>query len=56
MADHIALSYPNLDQVMAHLRSRNVKIQEGPYKLGDTRAIMIEDPDGLSIEILEMKN
>jgi hypothetical protein len=55
VADHIALSYPSLDQVIAHLRSRNVKIVEGPYKLADTRAIMIEDPDGLSIEILEAK-
>lgn len=56
VVDHIALSYPNLDQVIAHLRTKGVKILEGPYKLGDTRAIMIEDLDGLGVEILEARN
>jgi catechol 2,3-dioxygenase-like lactoylglutathione lyase family enzyme len=56
VVDHIALSYPNLDQVIAHLRDKGVKILEGPHKLGDTRAIMIEDLDGLSIELLEARN
>jgi hypothetical protein len=27
----------------------------GPYKFGETRAIMIEDPDGLGLELIEMK-
>jgi hypothetical protein len=39
---------------MARLKVTNVPMQ-GPYKFGDTRAIMIEDPDGLGLELIEMK-
>ena len=27
---------------------------KGPYKFGDTRAILIDDPDGLGLELIEM--
>jgi hypothetical protein len=40
---------------VAHLKSKNIPILEGPYKLGDTRAILIEDLDGLALELLEVK-
>jgi catechol 2,3-dioxygenase-like lactoylglutathione lyase family enzyme len=53
--DHIGLAYPDLDAVMAHLRTQNVAILEGPYKFGETRAILIEDPDGLAFELIEVK-
>jgi catechol 2,3-dioxygenase-like lactoylglutathione lyase family enzyme len=55
VVDHVALSYPDLDAVVAHLKSKNIPILEGPYKLGDTRAILIEDLDGLALELLEVK-
>lgn len=54
VVDHIGLSYPSLDPVIAHLKTRNVRI-EGPYKFGDTRAILIADIDGLGFELIEMK-
>jgi hypothetical protein len=53
VVDHLGFTYPNLDAVIAHLKSRNIPILEGPYKLGDTRAIMIEDLDGLALELIE---
>jgi hypothetical protein len=53
VVDHVALTFPDLNVVMAHLKSMNVPITRGPYAFGDTRAIMIEDPDGLGIELIE---
>jgi catechol 2,3-dioxygenase-like lactoylglutathione lyase family enzyme len=54
VVDHLALAYPNLDQVIAHLKATGVRIDKGPYRFGDTRAVMIHDPDGLSLELLEV--
>lgn len=54
VVDHVALTFPDLNVVMARLKATNVPIVRGPYKFGDTRAIMIEDPDGLGIELIEM--
>ena len=45
--------YPELDDVIAHLESKMVPILEGPYTLDDTRAILIEDPNGLAYELIE---
>jgi len=53
VVDHVALAYPNLDVVMAHLQATGVPITRGPYPFGRTRAIMIEDLDGLSLELIE---
>ena len=39
---------------MAHLKATGVPIVRGPYKFGDTRAILIEDLDGLGLELIEM--
>ena len=55
VVDHIGLSYPSLDPVIAHLKAANVRILEGPYKFADTRAILIEDIDGLAFELIEAK-
>jgi hypothetical protein len=55
VVDHIALAYPDLDVVIAHLKTTGVPIVRGPYALGDTRAILIDDLDGLGIELLEAK-
>jgi catechol 2,3-dioxygenase-like lactoylglutathione lyase family enzyme len=55
LADHIALSVANLDAWVAKLRSENVKFLEQPYKLGDTRAVMIEGPSKEALELVEVK-
>ena len=55
VVDHVALAYPDLDAVMAHLNATGVPIFEGPYAFGDTRAIMIQDLDGLSLELIEIR-
>ena len=55
VVDRIGLAYPDLNAVMAHLKATNVPILEGPYKFGDTRAILVEDPDGLAFELVEAK-
>ena len=51
--DHVAFTVENLDALMARLRAAKVKVIEGPYKFGDARAFMIEDPDGLAIELID---
>ena len=55
VVDHVALAFPDLDAVMARLKATNVTIAKGPYKFGDTRAVMIEDLDGLGLELVETK-
>jgi catechol 2,3-dioxygenase-like lactoylglutathione lyase family enzyme len=53
VVDHVALSYPDLDPVIAHLKAAGIPIEKGPYKFGGMRAVMIKDPDGLSLELIE---
>jgi len=55
VVDHVALSYPDLDAVIAHLKATGVPIENGPYSFGTSRAVMIKDPDGLSLELIESK-
>jgi catechol 2,3-dioxygenase-like lactoylglutathione lyase family enzyme len=53
--DHVAFTVERLDDLVARLRRASVKVIEGPYAFGDTRAVMIEDPDGLAIELIERR-
>ena len=53
--DHVAFSVERVDALVARLRRANVKVLEGPYAFGDTKAYLIEDPDGLSIELIERR-
>ena len=39
--------------MLAHLAATGVQILEGPYRFGDTRAVVIEDLDGLALELIE---
>jgi catechol 2,3-dioxygenase-like lactoylglutathione lyase family enzyme len=55
LADHVGLSVGNLDAWVAKLRAEQVKFLEQPYKLGDTRAVMIEGPSHEAIELVEIK-
>lgn len=51
--DHVAFTVRDFDALLARLRTAGVTVLEGPYRFGDTRAVMIEDPDGLAIELVE---
>jgi catechol 2,3-dioxygenase-like lactoylglutathione lyase family enzyme len=55
LADHIALSVSNLDAWVTKLRGEGVKFLEEPYKLGETRALMIEGPSHEALELVEVK-
>jgi len=54
LADHIALSVADLDAWVAKLRGEGVRFLEEPYKLGTTRAAMIEGPSREAIELVEV--
>jgi catechol-2,3-dioxygenase len=51
--DHVAFTVERFDDLVARLRRANVTIIEGPYAFGEAKAVMIEDPDGLAIELIE---
>ena len=53
--DHFALSVSNLDAWIAKLRAEGVQFLEQPYKVGDSRAVMIEGPSREAIELVEIK-
>jgi len=55
LQDHIALSVGDLDAWIEKLRREGVKFLEEPYRLGDTRAIMIEGPSREALELVEVK-
>jgi catechol 2,3-dioxygenase-like lactoylglutathione lyase family enzyme len=55
LMDHFAVSVANLDAWFAKLKSENVTILEQPYKIGDTRAFMINGPSNEAIEVIEVK-
>jgi catechol 2,3-dioxygenase-like lactoylglutathione lyase family enzyme len=51
--DHVAFTVVGLDAWHDRLRRAGVTILEAPHAFGDTRAFMIEDLDGLAIELIE---
>ena len=55
LMDHVGLSVGDLDAWVAKLRSEGVKFLAQPYRLGDTRAVMIEGPSREAIELVEVK-
>ena len=55
VVDHVGFTYPDLDPVIAHLEAAGIPILEGPYEFGDTRAMLIEDLDGLALELIEAR-
>ena len=54
LADHIGLTVVNLDAWVSKLRGEGVKFLEQPYKLSDTRAVMIEGPSREALELVEV--
>src|SRR5690349_21748632 len=55
LMDHFAVGVASLDDWLAKLKAENVTILEQPYKIGDTRAFMIEGPSKEAIEVIEVK-
>ena len=53
--DHIALGVADLDAWVAKLRGEGVRFLEEPYKLGATRAVMIEGPSREAVELVEAR-
>jgi catechol 2,3-dioxygenase-like lactoylglutathione lyase family enzyme len=52
--DHIALGVGDLDAWIEKLRGEGVTFLEEPYKLGQTRAVMIEGPSREALELVEV--
>jgi catechol 2,3-dioxygenase-like lactoylglutathione lyase family enzyme len=57
VVDHIALSVPDVSAALNQLRKAGVKVLQEPYSFGNskTRAAMIEGPDAIAIELIEVK-
>jgi catechol 2,3-dioxygenase-like lactoylglutathione lyase family enzyme len=55
LQDHIGLSVSDLDPWIDKLKGEGVKFLNGPYPLGDTRAVMIEGPSKEALELVEVK-
>ena len=52
--DHVALSVADLDAWVAKLHSEGVTFLQEPYRLGDTRALMVEGPSREAVELVEI--
>ena len=55
LLDHYALSVANLDAWIGKLQGEGVTFLTALYRLGDTRAVMIEGPSREAIELVEVK-
>ncbi|MBI3919487.1 MAG: hypothetical protein HY322_21055 [Betaproteobacteria bacterium] len=44
----------DLDAWIAKLKGENIEFLEQPYRLGNTRAVMIEGPSGEALELVEV--
>lgn len=55
IVDHWAISTANLDQTVTRLKAEGVKFLEEIHPWGTSRAAMIEGPDRIAIEIVEIK-
>jgi len=54
--DHVAFVVDDFDALYAKLRRDGVTVIEAPHAFGDTRAFMIDDPDGLAIELVASRS
>src|SRR5260370_2104705 len=55
MQDHIGLSVADLDAWTEKLRGEGVAFLDGPYRLGDTSAVMIEGPSREALGLVSVK-
>ena len=52
--DHLALAVADLDRWIAKLAAEGITFLQETYRLGDTRAVMIE-PEREAIELVEVR-
>jgi hypothetical protein len=55
LQDHFGLSVADLDAWVEKLKAEGVRFLAEPYRLGDTRAVMIEGPSREAIELVEVR-
>jgi hypothetical protein len=55
LQDHIGLSVADLDAWVEKLAGEGVTLLGQPYRLGDTRAVMIEGPSREVLELVEVR-
>jgi hypothetical protein len=55
LVDHWALSVADLPPTVARLKGEGIKVLEDIHSWGSTRAAVIEGPDRVAIEIVEVK-
>ncbi len=55
LMDHVGLAVSDLDAWVAKLRGEGVTILRVPYRVGNTRAVIIEGPSREAIELVEVK-
>ena len=55
LMDHVGLGVSDLDAWIAKLKGEGVTFLKGPYRLGTTRAVMIQGPSREAIELVEVK-
>ena len=55
LIDHVGLSVPDLGAWTSKLKREGVTFLRQPYKIGGTRAVMIEGPSREAIELIEVK-
>ena len=55
IVDHWALSVPDLSPTVARLKREGVKFLDDIHPWGTMRAAMIEGPDRIAIELVEVK-
>lgn len=53
--DHLAFAVENLAPLISRLMAAEVTILEPPHHLGDTMVALVEGPDRLAIELVEIK-
>ena len=55
LIDHVALGVADLAAWNARLRREGVRVLRPTYRLGDTRAMLIEGPSREAIELVEQR-
>src|SRR5215469_3222241 len=55
LCDHIALSVADLEAWIAKLHGEGVTFLEGPYRINNSRAVLIEGPSREAIELVEIE-
>jgi hypothetical protein len=55
LMDSVGLGVSDLDAWVVKLKAENVTFLKQPFKIGNTRAVMIEGPSHEAIELVEEK-